>query len=429
MKPVSLLAVAAALVAVLWVASMLLRVLNRYVRSMESRRTQLRVAARIGLGPRQGLAVVCIGERAVLVSVGDGGVHTVLELQPEERMLFDAPAASERARPPGQLMASLRGRWPGGLRRIAVLGALLLAGFAGPLRATTVRTPVSEGAGAPVATVTVGKAATPIGAAPGRAAGGPAATQAAQAGTTAAQTTRSTGATAAALDSLGSTLPRVDLKVGGGAGSGLHLSGTVGMVVLIGLLAVLPTLLLLMTSFTRIIIVLHFLRSALGTQTAPPSQLLAALALLLTGFVMAPTLATVNRTALQPWMQGRIDEGQMIAAAMVPMRQFMLRQTRERDIDTFVEMTHSPPPASVQDVPTVVLVSAFTTSELRAAFEMGFALFLPFVVIDLVVAAVLTSMGMFMLPPTMIALPCKLMLFVLVDGWTLVVHSLVTSFH
>ncbi|MBX6364081.1 MAG: flagellar type III secretion system pore protein FliP [Gemmatimonadetes bacterium] len=200
------------------------------------------------------------------------------------------------------------------------------------------------------------------------------------------------------------------------------------MVLFIGLLATLPALLLLMTSFTRILIVLHFLRQALGTQTAPPSQLLAALALLLTGFVMAPTLARVNEQALRPWMDGQIDQATMMKTAVVPFREFMLRQTPEKDLAKFVEMSGQPAPARAADVSLPVLMSAFATSELRAAFQMGFAIFLPFIVVDLVVSAVLTSMGMFMLPPTMIALPCKLLLFVLVDGWGLVFQSLVTSF-
>ena len=203
---------------------------------------------------------------------------------------------------------------------------------------------------------------------------------------------------------------------------------TVGMVLFIGVLTILPTLVLMMTSFTRILIVLQLLKQALGTQTAPPGQLLAALALLLTGFVMAPTLSRVNEQALQPWMNGQIDQTAMLKTAVVPFREFMLRQTPRKDLVKFVELSGQAAPAHAEDVSLPVLMSAFATSELRAAFEMGFAIFLPFIVVDLVVSAVLTSMGMFMLPPTMIALPCKLLLFVLVDGWSLVVESLVRSF-
>jgi flagellar biosynthetic protein FliP len=196
-----------------------------------------------------------------------------------------------------------------------------------------------------------------------------------------------------------------------------------------GLLTLLPTMLLLMTSFTRILVVLHFLRQALGTQNAPPGHLLAALALLLTSFVMAPTLREINEVALQPWVDGQMEEGEMLKAAVQPLRAFMLRQTPEKDLGTFLELSDSPQLESAEEVPLTVLVSAFATSELRTAFQIGFAIFLPFIVIDLVVASVLTSMGMFMLPPAMIALPCKLLLFVLVDGWTLVIQSLASSFH
>jgi flagellar biosynthetic protein FliP len=187
-------------------------------------------------------------------------------------------------------------------------------------------------------------------------------------------------------------------------------------------------LLLMMTSFTRILIVLHFLKQALGTQSAPPAHLVSALALLLTAFVMGPTLNEANRTAITPWLDGQIEQGAMMSAAVIPFRGFMLRQTRDRDIETFVEMSKAEPPKSAEEIPTVVLMSAFVTSELRTAFQLGFALFLPFIIIDIVVSAVLMSMGMFMLPPAMISLPFKLLLFVLVDGWSLVIQGLVAGF-
>jgi flagellar biosynthetic protein FliP len=222
--------------------------------------------------------------------------------------------------------------------------------------------------------------------------------------------------------------PTMDVRMGG-KGEGLRLSGTVGVVVMMGLLTLLPTLVLMMTGFTRILVVLHFLKQAIGTQTAPPNHLIGALALLLTGFVMAPTMTEVNRVALQPWMEGRIEQAEMMSRGTAPLREFMLRQTRERDLQTFVEMSKPQvAPKSVDEVPLVVVMSAFVTSELRTAFQLGFALFLPFIVIDVVVSSVLMSMGMFMLPPAMIALPFKLLLFVLVDGWTLVIQSLVQSF-
>jgi flagellar biosynthetic protein FliP len=223
--------------------------------------------------------------------------------------------------------------------------------------------------------------------------------------------------------------PRIDLRVGNDNAGGLRLSGTVGVVVMMGLLTLLPTLVLMMTGFTRIFIVLGFLRQALGTQSAPPTQLVAGLSLLLTFFVMAPTLEEVNRSALQPWMDGRMDQTQMLSEGSKPFRTFMLRQTREHDLSTFMDLSRQPRVARPEDVPLVVLTSAFVTSELRTAFQIGFALFLPFIVIDVVVASVLMSMGMMMLPPVMISLPFKLLLFVLVDGWSLVVNGLIQSFH
>jgi flagellar biosynthetic protein FliP len=222
--------------------------------------------------------------------------------------------------------------------------------------------------------------------------------------------------------------PQLDLKLGSDKEKGLHLSGTVGVVVMMGLLTLLPTLLLMMTSFTRILIVLHFLKQALGTQSAPPAALVSALALLLTGVVMAPTLSEVNRDALTPWLDGKMEQVEMMKTAVGPFRAFMLRQTRDRDIEAFVDMSRAEPPKNPEDVSTVVLMSAFVTSELRTAFQLGFALFLPFIIIDVVVSSVLMSMGMFMLPPAMISLPFKLLLFVLVDGWTLVIQSLVAGF-
>ncbi len=223
--------------------------------------------------------------------------------------------------------------------------------------------------------------------------------------------------------------PQMELKLGGNAqGEGLRMSGTVGVVIMMGLLTMLPVLLLMMTGFTRILVVLHFLKQALGTQSAPPGQLLAAMALLLSGFVMGPTLKDVNTNALEPWMEGKIEQVEMMSRAMVPFKAFMLRQVRDQDLQTFVDLAEIPQPESREAVPLTILMSAFVTSELRTAFQIGFALFLPFIVIDVVVGSVLMSMGMVMLPPAMISLPFKLLLFVLVDGWGLVVTGLVQSF-
>jgi len=230
-------------------------------------------------------------------------------------------------------------------------------------------------------------------------------------------------------DAIMRMMPQMDMKLGGdGETGGLRLNGTVGIVVMMGLLTLLPTLLLMMTGFTRILIVLHFLKQAMGTQSAPPAHLLAGMALLLTGFVMTPTLTRVNREAIEPWLDGKMSQVEMMKTGVQPMREFMLRQTRESDLKTFVEMSRMPRPDTVEDVPLHVLMSAFVASELRTAFQIGFAIYLPFIIIDAVVASVLMSMGMMMLPPAMISRPFKLLLFVLVDGWTLTITSLVQSF-
>ncbi|MCU0646616.1 MAG: flagellar type III secretion system pore protein FliP [Gemmatimonadaceae bacterium] len=223
--------------------------------------------------------------------------------------------------------------------------------------------------------------------------------------------------------------PSMSVSLGNQAnGDGLQVNGTVGVVLLMGMLTLLPTLVLMMTGFTRILIVLNFLKQAMGTQNAPPGQLVAALALILTGFVMAPTIEQANREAITPWLDGRMEQMEMLKTASQPFRTFMLAQTRESDLRTFVELSGAPAPATPADIPLVTLMSAFTASELRTAFQIGFAIYLPFIVIDAVVASVLMSMGMMMLPPAMISMPFKLLLFVLVDGWSLVVESLVRSF-
>lgn len=232
----------------------------------------------------------------------------------------------------------------------------------------------------------------------------------------------------AAEDAVMRLMPQMDMKIGDAKDGGLRLNGTVGIVVMMGLLTLLPTLLLMMTGFTRILVVLHFLKQAMGTQGAPPAQLLAGLALLLTGFVMAPTFTEVNRTAITPWMDGQISQVEMMKTGVKPMREFMLRQTRKEDLKTFVELSRMPRPNTVDDVPLHVLMSAFVASELRTSFQIGFMIYLPFIIIDAVVASVLMSMGMMMLPPAMISLPFKLLLFVLVDGWALTIQSLVQSF-
>jgi flagellar biosynthetic protein FliP len=228
----------------------------------------------------------------------------------------------------------------------------------------------------------------------------------------------------------GSGAPSVSVQIGDGtpAGGGGTFALSLQLLVALTVLAVVPAILLMATSFTRIVVVLSLLRSAIGIPNLPPNQVLLGLALFLTLFVMAPVWGRVQREAVEPYLDGRIDGQAALAAATEPLRTFMLGQTRESDLATFVELSRSPRPATAADVPLEVLVPAFVTSELRTAFTMGFLLFVPFLVIDLVVASALMSMGMVMVPPTQIALPFKLLLFVLVDGWVLVVGSLVRSF-
>lgn len=197
---------------------------------------------------------------------------------------------------------------------------------------------------------------------------------------------------------------------------------------LLTVLSLAPAILIMTTSFTRIIVVLSFVRSALSTQQTPPNQVLVGLALFLTFFVMAPTWQQVNTQAIQPYLKGEINQEQAIKKGLKPIRTFMFRQTREKDLALFVKMANIKKPRTYDDVPTHVLVPAFIISELKTAFEIGFMIYIPFVIIDMIVASALMSMGMLMLPPMMISLPFKILLFVLVDGWHLVVKSLISSF-
>ncbi len=189
-----------------------------------------------------------------------------------------------------------------------------------------------------------------------------------------------------------------------------------------------PAILMLMTSFTRIVIVLSFVRQAIGTQMMPPNQVIVGLALFLTFFVMAPVIGDINQTALQPYAQGAITQQVALDRAQGPLRKFMFKQTRQKDLALFVSMAKMERPRRPDDIPTHVLIPAFIISELKTAFQIGFVIYLPFLVIDMVVASILMSMGMMMLPPIMISLPFKLILFVLVDGWHLLSRALVSSF-
>ncbi len=218
------------------------------------------------------------------------------------------------------------------------------------------------------------------------------------------------------------------LGAGSAAGEDAPLSLSLQLLLIMGLLTILPALVLMMTSFTRIIIVLSILRQAMGLQQSPPNQVLIGLSLFLSLFVMAPTLSAVNASAVEPYAAGRIDAEVAIAEAGDEFHAFMIRQTRTTDLSMFANIAEAGPFASPQDVPFSILLPAFVTSELKTAFQIGFMLFLPFLVIDLVVASVLMSLGMMMLSPTIVSLPFKLLLFVLIDGWALLMGSLAMSF-
>ncbi len=203
---------------------------------------------------------------------------------------------------------------------------------------------------------------------------------------------------------------------------------TLRIVIGLAVLSLAPALLMMVTSFTRIIIVLGLMRSALGAQQTPPNSVLAGLALFLTWFVMQPVWQQIDEQALQPYLRGELHYEQALERAARPLTAFMLRQTREKDLALFVKLAHLPRPKSPEDLPFRVVAPSFMISELKSAFQMGFVLYLPFLVIDLVIASGLMSMGMLMLPPVMISLPFKLLLFVMVDGWHLIVRSVVLSF-
>ena len=211
--------------------------------------------------------------------------------------------------------------------------------------------------------------------------------------------------------------------------SALNLNNPIlGMFLVISFLSLLPAILVMFTSFTRIVVVLSFLRQAIGSQSIPPNPVIIGLSLFLTLFVMYPTVTVVNRDAISPYMEKQITLVQAVQRAEEPVKSFMLRQTREKDIALFLKLGQEKAPASPKDLSMRIVVPAFAISELKTAFQIGFLLFLPFLIIDMVVASVLLSMGMMMLPPVMVSLPFKLLLFVLVDGWNLVVGSIVRSF-
>ncbi|MFC5532467.1 flagellar type III secretion system pore protein FliP [Cohnella yongneupensis] len=205
-------------------------------------------------------------------------------------------------------------------------------------------------------------------------------------------------------------------------------ASALSLMLLITVLSLAPAILVLMTSFTRIVIVLGFVRTSLGTQQMPPNQVLIGLALFLTLFIMAPTFSQVNEQALQPYLKHEITQTEALNKAADPMKAFMYKHTRPKDLLLFMDYTKTEKPETYKDIPITVLVPAYAISELKTAFQMGFMIFVPFLIIDMVVASTLMAMGMMMLPPVMISLPFKILLFVLVDGWYLIVKSLLTSF-
>jgi flagellar biosynthetic protein FliP len=220
----------------------------------------------------------------------------------------------------------------------------------------------------------------------------------------------------------------VELRIGGGAQKG-GLTTPMQILALTALLSVVPAILVSVTSFTRLIIVTHFLRQAIGTQTMPPNQVLIGLSLFLTYFIMQPVGVQVNQEALQPMLHGKINEMQALDQACVPLRQFMLRYTREKDLALFLNIAKQPKPRDLRDLSMRIVIPSYMLSELKTAFQIGFVLFIPFLVIDMVVASILLSMGMLQLPPVLVSTPFKILLFVMVDGWNLVIGSLVKSFY
>jgi len=222
-------------------------------------------------------------------------------------------------------------------------------------------------------------------------------------------------------------LPSIQIGLGG-ADRPEQVSVLLQILMLLTVLSLAPAILVMMTSFTRLAIVFSLLRHALGTQQMPPNQILIGLALLLTFFLMAPVYNQINAEALQPYLAEEISQEEALKKALEPVRAFMLKQTRKKDISLFLNVSGEEKPSDYSEIPTTVLVSAFVISELKTAFSIGFLIYIPFLVIDMVVASVLLSMGMMMLPPFMVSLPFKMMLFVLTDGWYLLVGSMVKSF-
>lgn len=343
--------------------------------------------ARIPVGLQQGIGLVRVGRRIIVVGLGEGGVRYLTEVSDEDA----APVLEAREITPTARFADLvRARIASRLVRDEAAEAEKAEG-------TTASNEEDSRVGA----------------------------------------IRALGIAFAALSALtlvpdaalAQSIPTFDLMVGqGGGGQPLHISGPVGIVLVMGLLALLPTLILLATSFTRIVIVLHLLRQALGTQTAPPTMLLGAMALMLTGFVMMPVLNEAHEQAIRPYLAGEISQTEAFERGVKPFREFMAKHTREEDLALFIDLAQIEEPETIDDVPTLVLMSAFVASELRTAFLIGFVLFLPFLAIDVIVSSILVALGVFMLPPVYVSLPIKLLLFVIADGWFLLFQSLVQGY-
>ena len=225
---------------------------------------------------------------------------------------------------------------------------------------------------------------------------------------------------------LAQALPQIDLSIGGEAED---FSLAIQALILITILSFGPAFVTMMTSFTRIVVVFFFLRMGLGTQQSPPNQVLVGLALFLTIFIMMPTFNAVNQQAIQPYINEEMTQAEALSEAAVPLKEFMVRQTREDDLLFFMDMMEMNPAESVADIPLYVVVPSYVMSELRIAFQIGFMIYLPFMVIDLVTASILLSMGIIFLPPVLVSLPFKILVFVLTDGWYLLVQSMVRSFN
>ena len=225
----------------------------------------------------------------------------------------------------------------------------------------------------------------------------------------------------------GAQFPKIGVNVTGTQDEG-DVSVTLQLLLLLTVLSLAPSIIVMTTSYLRIIIVLQFLKTALGTMQMPPNQLLAGIALFITFFVMAPTFNQINETAIQPYMDGKVEFDSAYAKGITPLRQFMMKNVRDEDLELFVSFAGMERPETREGLPTHLLIPAFVLSELRTGFIMGFFIFIPFLMIDMIVASILMSMGMMMIPPMMVSLPFKLLLFILVDGWNLVIGSVVRSF-